>query len=197
MKINTFTGLLALIGLTGCSSSSLHGFCSFGNVETDIESYKDTILTKKVVIDSSPLFASSLCEAFEKSGVECHYINDVVSPLKKITASEMRNILRENKYDVYFALESGNDSTLRSYGGSISTFQASSAGHQLNGTSQTTNITYTSRGLSATLTGYNILTQDKIYLAKTYTSGSGTACVGNGVYSISLANEIVKDYFEK
>ena len=191
-----FKGLVVFFivgGLTGCSASSKYSFCSMGNVGTNIESYKESITVNRVIVGSDPQFASAFCEAFKESRIECSYINDVVSPLKRTSDQEFIDILRSKKYDMYITLQSGNDSTQRSYGGSVSNFQASNVGNQLIGSSNTTNLVYTSRGMSITVTGYNVISEEKVYLAKTHTSGSGTACVGNDVYAISLAKTVVAD----
>jgi hypothetical protein len=197
MKFKGFVVFFIVAMLTGCSANSKYSFCSMGNVGTEIESYKESITLNRVVVDSDPQFASAFCEAFDKSGIECSSINDVVSPLKRTSDQEFKNILRSKEYDMYITLQSGNDSTQRSYGGSISTFQASNVGNQLIGSSNTTSLVYTSRGMPITVTGYNVISEEKVYLAKTLTSGSGTACVGNDVYSISLAKTVVADLVAK
>ena len=77
-------------------------------------------------------------------------------------------------------------------GSSISTLNASTLGNTTNGTVVTTNISSQSRDYSLEYLIFDVSTEKKIYSANAYTSGSGSACIGNDSYWRSQSEYVVK-----
>lgn len=188
--------LLALpcvAAISGCSSGMTYSMCSTGNVDTDIQSYKSDKQYRKILIDSTPQFASLICTEFNKNNVECNGFSDVFSPLKTYSQDEIKSALKNQGFDSVLVVSDSSNSVNTWNAGSITNFNAVTTGSTMNGLATTTNITGFSRSSRSQVVIYDVPSFEKSYLANTSTSGSGSACVNDYVYFRSMSEEVVKD----
>jgi len=179
--------------LVGCSSGGVYAFCSVGNVSTDVKSYRKDHDYKKVLVDENNGLGTLICNQFNKNKVDCFTYDQIFSPLDDFTHAQIAQKLKDDGFDSVITIR-GKGNQVNTYnGGSFSTLNASTLGNTTSGTVVTTNISSQSRDYALEYLTFDVSTEKKIYSASTYTSGSGSACIGNDSYWRSQAEYVVKD----
>ncbi|MGL0928261.1 hypothetical protein [Vibrio vulnificus] len=196
LDIVAFPVLLAL-SLTGCTSGMTYSMCSTGNVDTAIESYKADHTYSKVLVDSAPQFANLVCSEFATQNIECLGFNQVFSPLKTYSNSDLRDELKKQRFDAVLIASDGSSSVNSWNMGSITNFNATRVGNSVNGFAMSTNVTGFSRTTRAQIVVYDVPSYEKTYLANTVTSGTGSACIGDSVFLRSLSESVVSDLLNR
>ncbi|HDM8192299.1 TPA: hypothetical protein P0E30_003732 [Vibrio harveyi] len=197
MKNLKLASIIGLLVLTGCTASGSYDFCTFGNVDTEIRSYADKHDYYKVLVIGDHDFSTAACNRFKSKGVECKEYDEVFNPLKTYTHEQASKILVAERFDSVLALEARDSDSSQSYAGSISNFSATQSGNSINGYGSTIPLTMTNGFSKAKVIAYDVKTDEKIYMADTNTSGSGTACVNNYIFLRSMAETVVDDIMSK
>lgn len=188
-----FTAVLS----TGCSSGAAYSFCSFGNLDTQVKSYRKEHDYKKVFVDEVNGLGTLICNEFKKNNVECATTYQVFSPLESYSVSDLKKALSEQGFDSILMIREAGDQTNQWNGGSFSAINADTSGNSITGSVTTTNITGYSRNYALDYVIYNATGEEKLYMASTSTSASGTACISQDVFLMSQSEKVVKDILKK
>lgn len=182
----------ALLTVAGCTANGTYAACTIGNVSTEIKSYTAEHQYKKILIYANGEFPSLMCNEFEPQGVECQVYDQVFSPLEDYTDNQIKEGIRAGGFDSVMFVNDAVSTASSSAMGSISQFNATNDF----GTMTTANLKSFSRSDRFGVDIYDVQTEKRVYLAKTATSGAGSACVNSYVYLRSAAETLAKDIFK-